>query len=224
MSAKRPLPDDFATVANGRSKEWACQHYKAGNDTVSRWFEEAGLKAQFKGTPPRPIPDDFTAVFPTLKNQFEVCSHYRASEKVVRRWMNEAGLEPHQTMGRPVPDDFASVAPDMSKAQLSDRYKVSYDVITRWLRMSNAKALERTKVQHRTTRLVPTRGTGKPNLTITRAASIYDMAADELRRFGPVFRCDDKGKYKQAGDYWRMGWSILTPDELLERAARKRAA
>jgi hypothetical protein len=224
MSAKRPLPDDFATVATGRSKEWACQHYKAGNDTVSRWFEEAGLKAQFKGPKCRPMPDDFAAVFPTLKNQFEVCAHYGATEKVVRRWMNEAGLKPHQVQDRPVPDDFAHVAPSMSKTQLGDRYKVSHDVINRWLRLSGVKAMERTRVAHRSSRLVPTRGTGRPNLTITRAASIYDIAANELRRFGPVFRCDDRGIYRQAGDYWRMGWSILTPDELLERAARKRAA
>lgn len=224
MSAKRPLPDDFATVATGRSKEWACQHYKAGNDTVSRWFEESGLGTKNTGRKKRPAPDDFTAMFPTLRNQFEVCQHYQATEKIVRRWMREAGLKPHQVQDRPVPDDFAHVAPSMSKTQLGDRYKVSHDVINRWLRMSGIKPLDRTRVAHRSSRLVPTRGTGRPNLTITRAASIYDIAANELRRFGPVFRCDDRGIYRQAGDYWRMGWSILTPDELLERAARKRAA
>ena len=51
-----------------------------------------------------------------------------------------------------------------------------------------------------------------------RDTSLVGQAADYLRRFGPVVRCDDKGRYSGNGTHWRRGASILMADEIIERA------
>lgn len=46
-------------------------------------------------------------------------------------------------------------------------------------------------------------------------------AADFLRSFAPVYRCDERGRPHERGAHWRYGAVVLTPDELLQRAARR---
>lgn len=56
-----------------------------------------------------------------------------------------------------------------------------------------------------------------------RYISMFDEAADALRRERfVVFRCDDRGRADQKGEFWRLGNTLLTPDELLQRAEKYR--
>lgn len=53
---------------------------------------------------------------------------------------------------------------------------------------------------------------------VHRDNSVAGQAADYLRRFGPVVRCNAKGRYDENGTHWRRNASILTADEIIERA------
>lgn len=53
---------------------------------------------------------------------------------------------------------------------------------------------------------------------VNRDTSLAGQAADYLRRFGPVVRCDDRGRYNENGTHWRRNFSVLTADEIIERA------
>lgn len=49
-------------------------------------------------------------------------------------------------------------------------------------------------------------------------------AADFLRKFSPIYRCNERGRAdvgEGAKRFWRYGNVILTPDELMQRAAAK---
>lgn len=44
------------------------------------------------------------------------------------------------------------------------------------------------------------------------------QAAEYLRRFGPVVRCNEGGAYDPAGARWRRGSVVLSAAEIVERA------
>lgn len=225
----RAIPDDFAEQAKVKCFYQLSSHYNAGSNTVRRWAKVCGIVAA-KTQPRIEAPADFAEMYNTLPSQKALASHYRTTCARIRSWMKQSDIVPRPQSPppaklRPIPDDFAQVAPHLSRYAISRHYRTEYKVVDRWLRESGVKPGQR---QHsfgtpRMT-LAPSRGTGKPMLAITRTTSIYDDAADILRRFAPVNRCNENGKYQQAGDFWRYGQIRLTPDELLERAARKRAA
>jgi hypothetical protein len=45
-------------------------------------------------------------------------------------------------------------------------------------------------------------------------------AAEYLRRYGPVYRCDVKGRANPRADYWMRGSTVLTDNDIIERAER----
>jgi hypothetical protein len=47
------------------------------------------------------------------------------------------------------------------------------------------------------------------------------LAADFLRKFCPVTRCDAAGRFAHHGPHWRIGQLVLTESEIIARAARK---
>lgn len=51
-----------------------------------------------------------------------------------------------------------------------------------------------------------------------RDMSAAGQAADFLRKFGPVYRCDVRGRPLADGFFWRRGSAVLSDDELIERA------
>ena len=176
----------------------------------------------------RPVPADFLQVAPG-KPQNWLKQHYRTSLKCVVRWQKETGVErcnggpPPPKARRPVPDDFAEIARTRYFNDLIKHYRTGQNVVRRWIKESGvqpgkklaANLLERA---------------GQPwvsKLTDMRQKTIYDDAADELRRNRwIVYRCTHKGVYSKKGDYWRVGNIVCTPDELLQRAdrARRKAA
>lgn len=177
----------------------------------------------------RPAPDDFSAMAATMTRR-ALCAHYRTSNRTILRWFFEKQVPrkvPVSHNRRPIPDDFATIAPTMTHNALSGHYGCMRETVSRWMQESGIACLpfDRTKprfvpgTRHNVLRLP------HGHLAQTRVTSLYDDAADVLRRERfPVNRCNDKGVFDFAGKYWRVGWSIISPEELLQRAAKYRKA
>ncbi len=231
MPAIRPIPADFTEVALklGRSTTRIQGHYSAGQATVARWMAEAGIPSI--GCSLRPVPDDFAQVAPTMF-QSKLAKHYKTSEIAVKRWIKETGVKPmkgdnpSKFKALPVPDDFAELAPTMFNAELARHYGSSYKTIRRWLTEAGVEAKHYKPRPQRGSKAARSMANILPRQIIkTNVKSIYDEAADALRRERfPVNRCNEKGSFNPKGKFWRVGWSVLTGDELLERAARYRRA
>ena len=237
---RRPPPADFAAVvAQIETANKLAKHYKCGHDTVVRWLTEAGLKAAKVYTRGAPAPDDFTAMAPK-NSKAALCRYYSCSFDVINRWLEETGAKHGARPSgynfikvklRPIPDDWASVAPRMSKTALRRHYSAAGETIDRWITESRIAPLD-TRIAHQRAamaqRFAANGGTSRMGRAhhvqvSDKIRTMYDDAANALRKYGPVNRCDVNGKYQQAGDYWRVGWNVITGDELLERANAKRS-
>lgn len=237
--ANRPMPDDFAEVAHRLERRTGAiqSHYAAGQATVYRWFAEAGIP--LLGSNRRPVPNDFAQVAPTLCLS-ALSKHYQTSDMVVRRWCKNTGINPARATNRggkapkPAPEGFAAIAPTLSITALCKQYGVNHRCIKRWLEEAGTYskpyiAAPPKPRERRVSNPGAMSKMGRVNgskLAPTRVKSIYDEAADVLRRERfLVNRCNERGGYDPKGKFWRVGWSTCTPDELLVRAARyERAA
>lgn len=171
---------------------------------------------------PRAMPADFPERAPQMSRE-ELCRFYSASNRSIAHWVQQSGVKTRGNVGnpswnkRPLPDDFAEIAPKLSKNALRRRYNCSGEILNRWLAEAGVSAREYDPKQAAGLNLVPV---GKINLAAT-SKTIFDCAADVLRRERfTVYRCDDRGRFDLKGEYWRIGFSVLTGDELLERAAK----
>lgn len=226
---QRPMPYDFAAKARefDRSMSKLIRHYGAGSNAVARWMKEAGIPTLkvVKRSPPA----DFAQIAPTMVMS-ALLVHYRADDATVKRWVSETGISPKARgnggkRGAPAPEDFAQVAPTMGIVALAEHYGISHKTIKRWINETGiqAKPCNRrpstNKAKQNVSRILPRQ------IVQTRISTIYEEAADTLRRERfPVNRCDDRGRFDPKGKFWRVGWSILNNDELLQRAARYRKA
>lgn len=231
MAARRAMPDDFVEVAHRLQRRTIHiqGHYGAGQTTIARWMAEAGIPSI--GCSLRPVPDDFAQVAPTMF-QSKLAKHYKTSEIAVKRWFKETGVKPmkgdnpSKFKALPVRDGFAELAPTMFNAELARHYGSSYKTIRRWLTEAGVEAKHYTPRVPKGIKAARSMANILPRQIIkTNVKSIYDEAADTLRRERfPVNRRNEKGSFNPKGDFWRVGWSVLTGDELLERAARYRRA
>lgn len=169
--------------------------------------------------------------------------HYVTGRRQIRRWLAEVNMTAAAASsrggyaGRPVPDDFAKVAPTMSQNALSAHYGVDYKVIRRWAERSGVSPLicnrgpkpgtPRPKQRAEKPRKIGRHRTfgqlGAPNTSAIAPTSktVFDLAADTLRRERfTVYRSNERGVFDLKGEYWRCGFSVLTGDELLARAAK----
>lgn len=232
MPQFRSIPDDFAEVALRleRSTGRIQGHYGAGQATVTRWMREAGIP--MRGDNKRLIPADFTEVAPTMCVN-ALAKHYRADDKTIKRWLSQTGICAAQgnqggRRGTPPPLDFAEIAPTLGLVALSKHYGISHKTIKRWMNETGVKAKphvphERSQPKRKFNRVVRIRP-GDFQISRTRVTTIYEDAANVLRAYTAVYRCNERGGFDVKGKFWRAGNIILTPDELLERAARKQAA
>lgn len=170
-----------------------------------------------------PVPPDFTQKAKEL-HQAALCRHYKCSDAKIRRWLRDADVkaaEPKRGPScnrRPMPDDFAKKAPTMTKVELRAHYSTNDNAINRWL----AEAGVSSKRHKSPGGFKFSRTPGISNIAKLTNYTIYDDAANILRKYGPVYRCDDNGIANHKGKFWRIGSVIATNDELLKRASRKR--
>ena len=121
------------------------------------------------------------------------------------------------TPARPAPDSFVMAAKVRSISELRSMYNAGHETVMRWFRDTGTEPF------------VASKNKGAVAVRIKRGIipgppmkSEHDDAADMLRRHTAVFRCNARGSYEQTGGFWRVGNTVLTPDELLQRAAKYR--
>ncbi len=228
----RPVPDDFQAI-RAELVTWKRirAHYGIGDSLFRRWLEEIGhVTNPIKAAP---TPPDLAEKAKTM-HIAALEKHYGVSRTVVTRWLKRekiqaAAVKYSDVVARKAPPaDFLRMAPTLTKNELRLHYRCGFETLDRWLRETGAKPMS--YVEWRA--LNPVKCPVKPrikahsnavsiNLAAERIHTIHDIAADTLRRERfVVHRCNENGKYAQAGDFFRVGWSVLTPDELLTKAAR----
>lgn len=227
----RVMPADFPANALVMSQATLRTVYNVGQVVLERWHRENG------GNPRaviRAAPEDFAEIAAT-KTIYRLQKHYEVGERMIKRWMRETGITPTRKTGRiphnrrPMPEDFREVAPHRTHRALCDYYKCSRGKIIDWLKEAGVATAGYTPVE-RTARPAPRpfifRGHSKTlHHADLRTITMFDQAADELRRERfVVYRCNERGRYDEKGDFWRLGNTLLTPDELLKRADKYRKA
>ena len=168
----------------------------------------------------RPMPDDFPEVATRLKAVARIARHYRSSRKVASRWAKDFGLptyvpEPPPKPRKDMPAEFPMVAATMVKAALARRFGVSISIINRWLNETGTRAKS---PKHEAI----IQG-WKSDIPPPKRETDYDLAAEYLRRFMPVSRCDSRGKYDPNGFYFRTGSTVMTFPETIARAEKMKA-
>lgn len=185
--------------------------YKTSRRTVSRWLRECGLPTD-RQPRVRKIPADFADVRET--NNFEqLKKHYRVSGAQIRTWTKELGLPAKKTVPplrrkKPPPDDFRSKAPFMFIAELAAHYNAGKPTISRWIKETGAK----------TKRFVNYGAPKPPAIPPAKNSLVHEIEANYLRRFTPVSPCCKDGKYKENGDHYRVGHTVMTRQEMIAKA------
>ena len=189
--------------------------YKTSRRTVSRWLRECGLPTD-RQPRVRKIPADFADVRET--NNFEqLKKHYRVSGKFITEWTKQIGFVQKKTLpppkkGRAVPDDFRSKSSGMFIAELAEYYGVGKSTVSRWVRETGVK----------TKRFVNYGAPKKPSIPPPKRETRHDLAVEYLRRFMAVSPCCKDGKYKENGDHYRVGHTVMTRQEMIAKAESRK--
>ena len=219
MTGRRAMPADFKDHFLEMTLRDLCAYYRAGAEVVRRWTEEAGGKEP-KGryvAPVRTIPDDF-AEYASRETQLQLIKRYRCGPKMVTRWRRQTGILPpkRRSQAEQPPQGFKLTAPTLTVTELQVRYARSEATIRRWCRELGVSA-----------KRPPQSSSGSANHRfspapplVRRDETLAGRAAEYLRRFGPVVRCNHLGNYDPRGIHWRRGSTILTAAEIVERAKR----
>lgn len=172
----------------------------------------------------RPMPDGFEADAHMAINALR--TKYGAGRLAVERWLDELGAD---RTGRkpsanrlPVPADFAEMARSLTRTGLVEHYRCVWQVMARWCKEAGVEPVRYVPVPVVRVNWIHRGAVGKA--TDLRQRTMYDEAADVLRQHCPVYRSDARGLFDPKGDFWRIGNGLLTPDELLKRAAKYRVA
>lgn len=121
---------------------------------------------------------------------------------------------------RSCPDDFLGVLHRLGSQGAAKHFNASLSTVTRWRR-------ECGMVLHERARRAPHPGPmfkARQGFLIIdrpqRDMSLAGQAADHLRQFGSVYRCDANGKASPKGTHWRRNNAVLTDAEIMARAER----
>lgn len=126
----------------------------------------------------------------------------------------------YRAKSRPVPPDFLEQLARRGSGGCAVHYRASLTTITKWRRASGLRPQLRM-------RRSPSMGGGFKRQTgtlarimIHRDHSDAGQAADFLRRFGAVYRCDEGGKPNSKGAFWNRNNHVLDDGEIMFRAKR----
>lgn len=164
-------------------------------------------------------PDGFAADAAEMTSR-QLMEKYGVSGATLHRWRGQLGLSA-PSWRQPVPDGFRDLAPTMTMAALVAHFGRAERTVRRWCNEVGVMPARAVRVY--TPR--PARETSgwKHPVAISNVRRDYTQAgqaADFLRKFGPVVRCNPGGGYHPDGKHWRRGSSILTADEIIDRATR----
>lgn len=223
-----PMPADFPAKMLELKLAELAKHYGRDYAVVLRWADEAGRPKMSTAHPERPVPDDFAEHAATETNE-QLIQRYRCGRKVLFRWRRETGIKAAPrgkggTAPLPIPDGFALSAPVHTLKDLRINYGRSAATILKWCAQLGVSPRRAAPTRQRTTSRGVMASTKMFNPTapaIRRDDSLAGRAADYLRRFGSVYRCDAQGNQLSDGFFWcRGGRFVLTDDEIIERALR----
>lgn len=121
----------------------------------------------------------------------------------------------HRGMKRDVPDDFADILRSLGSRGAARHYKTSLSTLTRWRRECGMHKHQRAKPT-----IMAARRTGfaERPLMQNRDMSFAGQAADYLKRFGSLHRCNSDGSFNPKGDCWRRNNRVVTSDRLIKIA------
>jgi hypothetical protein len=125
----------------------------------------------------------------------------------------------HIGLKREVPDDFRSVLFNLGSHGAAKHYHASLSTVTRWRREMGITPLTKTKTSPSQPRPFAS-GFRQSPLMCKREITLAGQAADFLRKFGAVYRCDENGLPNAKGEFWKRNFSVLSDDELVSRARR----
>ena len=213
----RTMPADFSEAARGMTVNAAARRWNTNFLVVRRWFSEAGIKpisAEERIEHCRRVPDDFAKWAPIESNN-ALRKRYRTNAGPIVRWREETGIpapSPAPTR-RPVPEGFQGMAATMTRHQLALHFGCGDETVKRWARETGT-ALRNGR---------PRGGFGalKSYALDARDSSTHSRAQSHLQRYGPVYRCDQRGQASPKGAFFYVWGAILNPDEMLSRAKRK---
>lgn len=122
-------------------------------------------------------------------------------------------------------DDIETLCKDHTIAQMARRYGVQPCTVWKRLKRLGLKAYiethEEVSARAKATHRSPSYNYKRYKMpTQSRPQGSADMAADFLRKFGPVYKCSADGKADYKGKHYRRGAHILTPSEIVEKAKR----
>jgi hypothetical protein len=225
MNPRRPMPDDFADMAAKMASRALQHHYGAAPSTVTRWRSELA-DGQDSAAPVvlRPMPEDFAEH--AHERNLDLTQRYKCGTRSLARWRAALGVvmhSPHEPV--PVPAGFRLVAPEHTRKELRERYGRSDRIIARWLGQEGVTC----RRPDRPAPPSPAKKSAAPErrkfqmtpLAIKRDHSRAGQAADYLRKFGPITRCNADGRFDPEGDHWRRGSSILSAEDIVARAIAK---
>jgi hypothetical protein len=158
----------------------------------------------------RVLPPDF-AEHAIQESNVALMERYNCCGDIITRWRKESGVLSKRVGRTPmsVPTGFHMVAATLTKKELRQRYGLSHKAINR--------LLEETGTAARRVLLKPEPLLPQPGRDLTRAT----MAADYLRKFAAVTRCNERGQFDPKGAHWRRGPAVLCADEIIARALRQ---
>jgi len=175
----------------------------------------------------RPVPDDFAQN--AHKSYNELQEIYRAGYHTLRRFYAETGIAvpfgTGQRNRKEAPADYATASIGISRRKLAKMHGVSEDTAERWdrehgiVRPRHLPGRKPAEKPVRRVSVVPaymTAPVDRPHLDMSYAG----RAAEYLRKFGPVIRCNERGHFDISGAYWRRGSTLLNAAQIIERAAR----
>lgn len=121
---------------------------------------------------------------------------------------------------RAVPDDFVETLERLGSAGCAAYYRASLTTVTKWRRAKGLKPQFRAKRVSQGMRVRGRPGGGERPLAVKRDWSRAGQAAEFLRRFGPISRCDENRAFNPAGEFWNRNGHLLSADDVVSRAER----
>lgn len=196
---RRQPPADFTEHAYDKIVDLKVR-YGTSHAVICRWREQIGItrqmlrdhQAQVSGRKRLPIPDGFVE-YQRDHTVAEVAEHFGISDATASRMFVELGINRRQQYN----ETRAAQKAQRKAAKPAPAPKPA------------ASSVDRSA-------FIATGTVDRPHIDITPAG----QAAEYLRRFGPVVRCDERGRYDPAGNRWRRGSALLTADEIIARAIR----
>ena len=171
----------------------------------------------------RPMPEDFP-IHGKVETQKQLMLRYECGTKAIGRWRKQCGFTQKNAPAikpKPIPDDFASACAVMTIRQVCEHFSIGVGTMRKYCAVKGVKPCPEPRRPRLNVGRPKRRDFGGIASSVHRDDSEAGRAANFLRRFGPLFRCDAQGHQLQDGFFWNRGGYVLTDEDIIARAQRK---